>query len=78
MISWAAMPEAAGPVTRLGETAVGLGLEYAMQLHSRPVANAARRTSLGGWRPIDRLRSKSVGARSSAEITELVTAVEGL
>lgn len=49
-----------------------------MQLHARPLANATRRTPLGGWRPVDRVRSNSLGARSVGEIAGLVTLVKTL
>jgi hypothetical protein len=78
VISWGATPEATEPIARLGEKAVGLSLEYAMQLHARPLANATRRTPLGGWRPVDPLRSNSLGARSVGEIAALVALVKTL
>lgn len=75
VVNWRLAPEADPAVTSLGEATVGLALEHALQLRVQPLANSARRTTDGGWRPIDRARSRSRGAVAAPKIRDLETAV---
>lgn len=78
VISWALLPDAAAPVLRIGEKAVGLALEHEIQRHATPLANASRRRTGGGWRLVDPVRSKSLGARSAGEVAKLAAQVQAL
>lgn len=78
VIAWPHLAEADALTERLGTKTVGLALEHHLQSRATPLANAARRTSQGGWRVVDRTRSASIGARAAAEVKLLFDAVEGL
>jgi hypothetical protein len=78
VVAWPQLAEADALVERLGTKTVGLALEHHLQSRATPLANAARRTSEGGWRVVDRTRSASVGARAATEVKPLLDAVEAL
>lgn len=78
VLAWPQLPEAGALTERLGTKTVGLALEHHLQSRTMPLANAARRTSQGGWRVVDRTRSASIGARAAAEVQPLFDAVEAL
>lgn len=78
VIAWPQLSEAAEVCERLGTKAVGLALEHHFQSWASPLANAARRAAKGGWRPVDRTRSVSVGARSATEVKPLFDVVRSL
>ncbi|MFI8525707.1 hypothetical protein ACIGB8_14735 [Promicromonospora sukumoe] len=70
-VAWSQLPTAADAIARLDAKTVGLALEYQIQVRTRPLANAARRTPTGGWRPIEHEQSRSVGAVNAAAVQEL-------
>ena len=78
IVAWPQLTEADALTERLGAKTVGLALEHHLQSRAAPLANAARRTSQGGWRSVDRARSTSIGARAAAEVQPLFDAVEAL
>ncbi|MFB9907130.1 hypothetical protein [Allokutzneria oryzae] len=61
VVSWPLLPEARD--LGVAPDLIGLGLEHRLQSHLKPLANSARRTPKGGWRPVDWARSRSAGAR---------------
>jgi hypothetical protein len=78
IVAWPSLPQAKDATARLGVNTVGLALEHRLQIWTQPLANASRRTSLGGWRPVDRMSSASVGAQAAAKIDALFQAVKQL
>jgi len=78
VLAWPRLAEAADVIERLGAKTVGLALEHHLQSWAAPLANAARRTSEGGWRVVDRTRSASIGARSAVEVVPLFDAVRSV
>ena len=78
VVAWPQLAEADTVSERLGTKTVGLALEHHLQSRVTPLANAARRTSQGGWREVDRTRSASIGARAAEEVKSLFGAVEAL
>jgi len=78
VISWSALPQAAAALAQLDHATIGLALEHHLQLRVLPLANASRRTKAGGWRPVDRVKSQSRGARALAAIGALAVTVEEL
>jgi hypothetical protein len=78
VVAWTRLPEAAEVVERLGVQSIGLALEHRLQSWAQPLANAARRTTEGGWRQVDWTRSTSTGARVAADVDTLFLRVRSL
>ncbi|HEY0167942.1 MAG TPA: hypothetical protein VGB75_12955 [Jatrophihabitans sp.] len=78
VIAWPQLAEAVAVSQELGVKTVGLALEHHLQTWATPLANAARRTSEGGWRAVDRTRSASLGARSAGAVEPLFAVVRSL
>ena len=75
VVAWPQLAEADAVTAMLGTKTTGLALEHLLQSQARPLANAARRRSDGGWRAVDRTRSGSVGARAALEAQPLFDAL---
>jgi len=78
VIDWPSLAEAEAALAHLDHATIGLALEHRLQVRVQPLANATRRTKGGGWRPIDRGKSKSRGARAAEAIGDLADAVDRL
>ncbi|HEY1918734.1 MAG TPA: hypothetical protein VGH27_24440 [Streptosporangiaceae bacterium] len=61
--------------TEMGPTRCGLAMEYLLQATYRPVMNARRRSTAGGWSARRIESSHSRGAVSSTQLPELFDAV---
>lgn len=77
VVEWSRLPEASALTGAYSTELVGLALEHALQARLHPLVNSERRTSAGGWRPVDWQTSKSRGARAVAQVNELLDAVQG-
>jgi hypothetical protein len=78
VIEWPKLAAASASIAGLGQDVVGRALEHRLQASLRPLVNAARRRSDGGWRDVDWERSRSVGARAAAQVDNLFAAVRTL
>jgi hypothetical protein len=78
VVAWPALPEANDLLADLDQKAIGLALEYRLQVRLNPLVNSWRRTSQGGWRAVDWERSVSLGARSAAAVGALAERVDAL
>ncbi|SHV60415.1 Uncharacterised protein [Mycobacteroides abscessus subsp. abscessus] len=78
VVNWPALPEAEAAMEEFDPKIVGLALEHHLQLRTEPLANTARRTKAGGWQSINRVNSKSRGARAAAAVAALSARVDRL
>lgn len=78
VIDWPALPQAHAAMAQLDPATIGLALEHHLQVRVQPLANASRRTKGGGWRTVDRAKSKSRGARAEAAIGAFAEVVDRL
>jgi hypothetical protein len=78
VIDWPSLAEAKAALAQLDPVTVGLALEHRLQVRVQPLANASRRTKGGGWRDIDRGKSKSRGAQAADAIGDLADEVDRL
>jgi hypothetical protein len=75
VVAWPRLAEAEPLAAKLPPDVVGLALEHLLQDQLRPLANSERRTPDGGWRNIVPERSRSRGARTAHQVTELFQSV---
>lgn len=73
VIDWPSLAEAEAALAQLDQATIGLAIEHRLQVRVQPLANASRRTKGGGWRDIDRGKSKSRGARAADAVGDLAT-----
>ncbi|AEV74324.1 hypothetical protein MycrhN_3808 [Mycolicibacterium rhodesiae NBB3] len=78
VIDWPSLTEAEAALAQLDQATIGLAIEHRLQVRVQPLANASRRTKGGGWRDIDRNKSRSRGARAAEAIGELAHEVDRL
>jgi hypothetical protein len=78
IVNWPSLPQAQAVLQDVDRNLVGLALEHRLQLRLKPLVNAYRRTSDGGWRSIDWSTSKSRGARAATNLGELGQQVDEL
>jgi hypothetical protein len=76
VIAWPALDEADDLLAQLDRKTIGYALEYRLQVRLNPLVNSSRRTSGGGWRTVDWLRSMSRGAQSAGAIGPLAEHVD--
>ncbi|WP_158887026.1 hypothetical protein [Amycolatopsis anabasis] len=76
VVAWPRLPEAAHLPSTIDPNAAGLALEYRLQAWLRPLVNASRRTTEGGWRDVNWQKSRSTGARAAGQIDGLFAAVQ--
>jgi hypothetical protein len=76
VLPWPRLRSAPHATGRLSPEDVGLGLEYGLQSLFSPLANASRRTAVGGWRTVDWPGSRSRGARAYRQLGELFADVK--